>query len=151
GLGGAGDPSSIPVFIVGMPRSGTTLVEQILASHPRVFGAGELMEFSRAAATICEPAGATLPYPEMLPSMSGQDLRRLGATYLAALAAKAPAADRITDKLPGNFRLVGLIHLALPNARIIHVRRHALDTCLSCFSKLFTGRQPFTYELGELG
>jgi len=148
---GAGDPSEVPVFIVGMPRSGTTLVEQLLASHPRVFGADELMDFPRVAAAICEPPGATEPYPEMVLSMPAEDLRRVGALYLAGVQSKAPAADRITDKLPGNFRLLGLIHLALPNARIIHVRRDPLDTCLSCFSKLFTGRQPFAYDLGELG
>jgi tetratricopeptide (TPR) repeat protein len=148
---GLGDPSEVPVFIVGMPRSGTTLVEQILASHPRVFGADELMDFPRLAAAVCEPPGATVPYPEMLHSMPADGLRRLGASYLAAVTPKAPAADRITDKLPGNFRLVGLIHLALPNARIIHLRRDPVDTCLSCFSKLFTGRQPFAYDLGELG
>jgi hypothetical protein len=148
---GAGDPSEVPVFIVGMPRSGTTLVEQLLASHPRVFGADELMDFPRVAATICEPPGATVPYPEMLQSMPAEDLRRLGASYIDAVVPRAPAADRITDKLPGNFRVLGLIHLALPNARVIHVRRNPLDTCLSCFSKLFTGRQPFTYDLGELG
>src|SRR5262249_39448824 len=126
-------------------------VEQMLASHPRVFGAGELMDFERAAATICEPPGATVPYPEMLPTMLGEELRQLGARYLAGMATKAPAADRVTDKMPSNFRLIGLIHLTLPNARIIHVRRDPLDTCLSCFSKLFTGQQPFTYDLGELG
>jgi len=150
-MGDAGEPSKVPVFIVGMPRSGTTLVEQMLASHLRVFGAGELMDFQRAAAAICEPPGAAIPYPEMLPAMSGQDLRRLGARYLAGVTTKAPEADRITDKMPANFRLVGLIHLALPNARIIHVRRDPLDTCVSCFSKLFSGQQPFTYDLGELG
>jgi tetratricopeptide (TPR) repeat protein len=150
-MGGAGEPSTTPVFVVGMPRSGTTLVEQILASHPRVFGAGELMDFQRAAGAACEPPGASVPYPEMLPSMSGQDLRQLGARYVAGVVTKAPAADRITDKMPANFRVVGLIHLALPNARIIHVRRDPLDTCLSCFSKLFTGEQSFTYDLGELG
>jgi hypothetical protein len=150
-LRGAGDPSELPVFIVSMPRSGSTLVEQMLASHPDVFGAGELMEFERIAGSICEPAGATVPYPEMLRAMPRDELRRIGAQYVAQIAAKAPAAQRITDKLPGNFRVIGLIHLALPNARVIHVRRDAVDTCLSCFSKLFTGHQPYTYDLAELG
>jgi tetratricopeptide (TPR) repeat protein len=146
-----GDPSDLPVFIVGMPRSGTTLVEQVLASHPRVFGADEVMDFPRIAANVCEPAGAKVPYPEMLQSVPAHELRRLGALYVASMAARAPVAERITDNLPANFRLVGLIHLALPNAKIIHVRRDPIDTCLSCFSKLFTGQQPFTYDLGELG
>jgi tetratricopeptide (TPR) repeat protein len=148
---GAGDPSVVPVFIVGMPRSGTTLIEQILASHAQVFGAGEVMDLPKAAASVCEPPGATVPYPEMVSSMSADQCRAVGVAYLERLTARAPAAFRITDKLPGNFRLLGLIHLALPNARIIHVRRDSIDTCLSCFSKLFTGLQPFAYDLGELG
>jgi tetratricopeptide (TPR) repeat protein len=148
---GAGDPSEVPVFIVGMPRSGTTLIEQILASHPQVFAAGEVMDLPKAAASVCEPPGATVPYPEMVPSMTVDRCRAVGAAYLQRLTARAPAAIRITDKLPGNFRLLGLIHLALPNARIIHVRRDPIDTCLSCFSRLFTGLQPFAYDLGELG
>ena len=138
-LRGFGDPSGVPVFIVGMPRSGTTLIEQILASHPEVHGAGELTDFSRAAAGICEPEGAAIPYPEMLASVPGEELGRLGAAYLARVAAKTPPAARVTDKMPLNFRFAGIIHLALPNAKIIHARRDPVDTCLSCFSKLFGG------------
>jgi hypothetical protein len=148
---GSGYASSVPVFIVGMPRSGTTLIEQILASHPQVFAAGEVMDLPRVAASVCEPPGATVPYPEMVPSMTADRFKALGAAYLQRLTARAPTAFCITDKLPGNFRLLGLIHLALPNARIIHVRRDPIDTCLSCFSRLFTGLQPFAYDLGELG
>ena len=153
-LRGLGDPSHQPVFIVGMPRSGTTLVEQVLASHPKVFGAGELETFGRTAGRVCEPPGATVPYPEMLASITGEQLRTIGARYLEqvrALSLRAAAAERVTDKLPANFRLVGLIHLALPNARIIHVRRDPVDTCFSCFSKWFAGEQAFTYDLAELG
>jgi hypothetical protein len=153
-LRGLGDPSDRPIFVVGMPRSGTTLIEQILASHPRVFGAGELMHFSHSAGHVCEPPGATVPYPEMMASITGEQLRTLGARYLEAVAAAVPrsrGAPHFTDKMPANFRLVGLIHLALPNARIIHARRDAVDTCLSCFSKLFAGSQPFSFDLGELG
>jgi tetratricopeptide (TPR) repeat protein len=149
-----GEPSSLPIFIVGMPRSGTTLVEQMLASHPKVFGAGELEHFGRVAGRICEPAGATVPYPEMMASLPGERLRAIGADYLALLhktTKSKTGVERITDKLPANFRLVGLIHLALPQSRIVHVRRDAMDTCFSCFTKLFRGSQPFTYDLGELG
>jgi tetratricopeptide (TPR) repeat protein len=148
---GGGESSEVPVFIVGMPRSGTTLIEQILASHPQVFAAGEVMDLPRAAGSVCEPPGATVPYPEMVPSMTADRFKAVGTAYLQRLTARAPTAFRITDKLPGNFRLLGLIHLALPNARIIHVRRDPIDTCLSCFSRLFTGLQPFAYDLGELG
>jgi len=82
--------------------------------------------------------------------LNGENLRGLGTTYLTGLTAAAPAADKIVDKMPANFRFLGLIHLALPNARIIHTCRDPIDTCLSCFSKLFTDEQPFTYDLSEL-
>jgi hypothetical protein len=141
---GCGDPSEVPVFIFGMPRSGTTLVEQILASHPRVHGAGELSEFETAVAGLAGPAGPP-------PDIGAAELRRIGADYLARVVPLAPGAARITDKMPVNFRFAGLIHLALPNARLIHVRRDPVDTCLSCFSILFGGDQPHTYDLAELG
>ncbi len=147
---GRGDPSSVPVFIVGMPRSGTTLVEQILAAHPRVFGAGELKAFQHAL-TLCPDDGVTGEFPEGIAAMTGEQFRRLGARYLDTLTRLAPTAARITDKMPDNFRFVGVIHLALPNARIIHVRRNAVDTCFSCFSILFADHPPHTYDLGELG
>ena len=123
---GLGDPSAVPVFIFGMPRSGTTLIEQILASHPKVFGAGELREMATLAEQVSGPSGSSVP--EAVPAMSGERLRRLGADYLHAVRCLTPAAERITDKMPGNFLLAGLIHLALPNARIIHACRDLRDT-----------------------
>jgi tetratricopeptide (TPR) repeat protein len=148
--GGLGDPSRLPVFVVGMPRSGTTLVEQILASHPSIFGAGELREFSSLAKSIRTPN--LREFPEAVATMSGAELRALGARFLQMIQQMAPAAARITDKMPGNFRYAGLIHLALPNARIIHVGRNPRDIALSCFSLLFLkDRLPFTYNLPELG
>ena len=146
-----GDPSPVPVFIVGMPRSGTTLIEQILASHPKVFGAGELALLDAAVGTLRRPDGGVVPFPEVVLSMGGEQLRELGTSYVAAIRDLAPKAERITDKAPLNFRFAGLIHLALPHARIIHVRRDPIDTCLSCFSKLFAGDQPYSYDLAELG
>jgi len=143
---GAGDPAAHPVFIVGMPRSGTTLVEQIVASHPAAFGAGELELFSTAIADTI-----AAPYPQLAGALDGGALARLGARYAEATRQLAPDAARITDKLPLNFVYLGLIHLALPNARLIHVRRDPLDTCWSCFARLFTRSNQFTYELGELG
>jgi tetratricopeptide (TPR) repeat protein len=141
---GQGDPSPVPVFILGMPRSGTTLVEQMLASHPQVHGAGELSDFTAAVAGLDGPDGVPA-------DIGGAELRRIGARYVARVRPLAPGALRITDKMPANFRFAGLIHLALPNARIIHLRRDPVDTCLSCFSILFGGDQPHTYDLGELG
>ena len=138
-LTGVGDPSSLPVFIVGMPRSGTSLIEQILASHPRVFGAGEL-DLLGQLVIAGTSNGITRDW-----------VQTLGPRYLSGIRALAPPRDRITDKMPSNFLFVGLIHIALPNARIIHARRNPVDTCLSCFSKLFAGEQQFAYDLGELG
>ncbi len=87
----------------------------------------------------------------MVPAMSADDLRALGSDYVETTKVIAPTAERIVNKLPLNFKYVGLIHLALPNARIIHIHRDPLDTCFSCFSLLFTGDQSFSYDLGELG
>ena len=146
----AGDPSSVPIFIIGMPRSGTSLVEQILASHPKVFGAGERYEFGDLAQ---DAAGAMkAEFPEAVTAMSGDALRALGTNYVRAMQSLAPeTAERITDKMPTNFFHAGLIHLALPNARIIHIRRDPCDIALSCFSTLFAIGHPHTYDLAELG
>ncbi|HEX4211601.1 MAG TPA: tetratricopeptide repeat protein [Candidatus Binataceae bacterium] len=144
-----GDPSSQPVFIIGMPRSGTSLVEQILASHPQVFGAGERYEFSDLAHRIKSSDDAE--FPEAVAAMPDDALRALGANYVSAIRPLAPEAARITDKMPTNFFFTGLIHLALPNARIIHIRRDPRDIAMSCFSILFAVGHPHTYDLAELG
>jgi tetratricopeptide (TPR) repeat protein len=143
--------SDTPVFIVGMPRSGTTLVEQILASHSRVHGAGEIETFYQAMTKFRSRNDIAAEFPDFVSAISPDDLSSLGSDYIKLTESSAPAAERIVNKLPLNFKYVGLIHLALPNARIIHVRRDPLDTCFSCFSLLFTGDQSFTYDLGELG
>jgi tetratricopeptide (TPR) repeat protein len=148
---GAGEPSPKPIFIVGMPRSGTTLVEQILASHPAVRGAGELTLFERAIANARSEMQQAPAYPEMALQMPGKDFRELGARYLAGIEQLAPAASHVTDKMPTNFFFVGLIHLALPHATIIHTVRDPVDTCISCFSRLFTEVNFQTYDLAELG
>jgi tetratricopeptide (TPR) repeat protein len=148
---GLGDPSAVPVFIVGMPRSGSTLVEQILASHRQVLGAGERPHMMHVVGNLRSPVDAAASFPEVLPLMSGDMLRQHGRSYVSASSAAAPAALRITDKMPGNFAYAGLIHLILPNARIIHTRRDPVDTCLSCFSILFASGNPQTYDLAELG
>jgi tetratricopeptide (TPR) repeat protein len=146
---GTGDPSDVPVFIIGLPRSGTTLIEQILASHPKVFGAGELRDMAALAEEISGDNGAVVP--EAVPAMSGGRLCRLGGDYLRRIRRFSPHAERITDKMPGNFVLSGLIHLALPNARIIHACRDLRDTAFSCFSLLFSRGHVYSYDLAELG
>ena len=146
---GLGCPSAAPIFIVGMPRSGTTLIEQILASHPQVFGAGELREMANLAGRIGGADAAA--FPEAVQGLSGEDLRGIGEQYVQTVRRLAPDAERIADKMPSNFNLAGLIHLVLPNARIIHARRDPRDTAFSCFSLLFSGTLEFTYDLAELG
>jgi len=144
---GMGDPSECPIFILGMPRSGTSLVEQILASHPRVFGAGERSDFSELAGRVLGAKG----YPAGVGDLSPPALQRLASAYLQRMRQVAPQTARITDKMPGNFIYAGLIHYAFPNARIIHTRRDPADTCLSCHFVLFNEPQPYTYDLAELG
>jgi tetratricopeptide (TPR) repeat protein len=143
---GLGDSSEQPVFVIGMPRSGTSLVEQILASHSQVFGAGELAIFGQLTA---QRFGRRLE--NLSTGLSGENLRQLGADYAARIAAKAPDAKRIIDKMPINFRFAGLIHLALPKARIVHMMRDPMDTCFSCYCQTFLGELNFAYDLGELG
>ncbi len=142
---GCGNPSARPIFIFGMPRSGTTLVEQILAAHPAVAPAGELTVFEHAI-------GAELMVPGLTLAALRERIRALGDRYVNATDEVAGSADRVTDKLPHNFCYAPLIHLALPNARLIHVRRDRADTCLSCYATHFAERGlAYTYDLGELG
>lgn len=147
---GAGNASATPVFILGMPRSGTTLTEQILSSHSEVFGAGELpdlLQLANAPLLLADSQG----YPKPLQSLSKDLLSSLGNQYIERTKNHAPAATHITDKMPANFFCVGLIHLMLPNAKIIHIRRNPVDTCLSGFSKLFNSGQQHSHDLTELG
>jgi tetratricopeptide (TPR) repeat protein len=145
---GAGDPSSIPIFVIGMPRSGSTLIEQILASHPQVHGAGELQDLETVLKRA-RPNSQFDKYPECISSLGADTMQGLGQAYLAHL----PRTDkiRIIDKTPNNFANIGLIRMILPNARIIHTMRDPADTCISCFSSLFTFGQGFSYNLEELG
>ena len=146
-----GNPSHTPIFIFGMPRSGSTLVEQILASHPEVHGAGELTILSAVASEIRGPESQLIPYPEFAAGRNAQVFRQVGAHYLTEIRKLAPAAKRITDKMPSNYYFAGLIYLALPGAYVIHTIRDPLDNCVSCFSKLFTDGQNHTFDLAELG
>jgi tetratricopeptide (TPR) repeat protein len=143
-----GGPPDVPIFILGMPRSGSTLVEQILSSHRAVTGGGELLHFRDVVAGL-SAAGA--PYPETIAARADAEFAAAGAAYRARLQALSPGAARITDKMPANFHHVGLIRLVLPRAKIIHTRRDPVDTCFSCFAQSFTDGQPFTNELNELG
>jgi tetratricopeptide (TPR) repeat protein len=150
---GEGNPAASPVFIVGMPRSGSTLIEQVLASHPQVYGAGEYGAFTESLDehVALDTGGRTRD--AILEGLSPADFTALGDAYqrrIAQLGGIERGHLRVVDKSLPNFVHLGLIHLALPNARFIHVRRSAVDTCLSCFSKWLPS-MPFTFEPGELG
>jgi len=149
-----GDPSEVPVFVLGMPRSGTTLTEQIIASHPEAHGAGELPDLLNMAnnpGNTTDQAARQIRYPQTMQGLAPADIRLMGSRYVAGVTERAPDAARITDKMPANFFCVGLIHLMLPNAKIIHVMRNPVDTCVSGFSRLFSKGQAHTYDLTELG
>jgi tetratricopeptide (TPR) repeat protein len=150
-LQGNGDASPVPIFVLGMPRSGSTLIEQILASHPRIQAAGELVNLETVTAAATDAEGRLVPYPDYVPALDAGALRRIGVSYIASLPTLAEGKVRIVDKLPGNFSRIGLIRLILPNARIIHTTRNPIDTCVSCYSKLFDRGHHYTYDLAELG
>jgi hypothetical protein len=146
-LEGGGFRSPKPIFIVSMPRAGSTLVEQILSSHGSVHGGGELPDFPNAVADVLGADLAAVLQTAAAPAA----LSRIGQTYVDAIEHRAPNAARITDKMPTNFPIAGLIHLALPDAKIVHVRRDPVDTCVSCFTRHFTEELNHTYDLAELG
>lgn len=148
---GSGCPDPTPIFILGMPRSGTTLAEQILSSHSEVVGGGELYELSRIVVQAKTLVGVEGRYPGWVPQLDSAALRRLGREYIDAVRRAHPDAKYVVDKMPANFRYLGLIRLILPNAKIIHTRRHPIDTCVSCFTKLFNEGQGFSYNLNTLG
>jgi hypothetical protein len=143
--------SEVPIFIVGMPRSGTSLVEQIIASHPQVFGAGEVGYMQAISRNLNSQAVPPARYPDCLPFLSAEQLRNASAWYLARLTERAGDAVRITDKLPSSYLRLGLIALLFPRARIIHCHRDPLDTCLSCFFQNFGRNQPLCADLRKLG
>ncbi|MFM8332285.1 MAG: tetratricopeptide repeat-containing sulfotransferase family protein [Candidatus Methylumidiphilus sp.] len=143
-----GDPA--PVFIVGMPRSGTTLLEQVLSSHPAVHGAGELKDFT-AVLRDHPKVGPMEQAADWAPNLTDADCQAIGGAYLERLRAHHPSALRITDKMPGNFHYLGFIRRALPGARMIHSMRDPMDSCWSNFTRLFNDTMEFAYDLAELG
>jgi len=146
-----GNPATEPVFIVGMPRSGSTLVEQILSSHPQVYGAGEIKVLNRSLGMLRDRFPSIPKFPSMVAALEPDHYRQIADTYLAEVRGKADGAARITDKLLTNFFFVGLIQLLFPNAKIIHTRRNPVDTCLSAYTKLFKDDMPHSYNFAELG
>jgi len=142
---GAGCDDAMPIFVLGMPRSATTLIEQILASHSAVHGAGELDVFEALL-------GENVADLEALAELEAATLSDLGQAYVSALSELAPAGTaHVVDKMPTNFLFLGPIASALPRAKIIHCVRDPLDVCLSCYKRLFSHRHPYSYDLEELG
>lgn len=148
---GFGAESEAPVFILGMPRSGTTLVEQILSAHPNVHGAGELDDFRRLIRELPGRLGPEAGFPECARALDRAACAGLAREHLDSLARRFPPAARITDKMTGNYLRLGLIATLLPQATVIHCRRDPLDTCLSCYFQNFANGLSFTYDLGHLG
>jgi tetratricopeptide (TPR) repeat protein len=147
---GLGLSSGVPVFIVGMPRSGTTLVEQILSQHPNVFGAGELPDIGRLIGSLTAQFPAELGYPHCLSALEPFKARVMAETYLQKLTDLGGTAERVTDKMLELSLYLGFVVTLFPRARVIYCRRDPRDTCLSCFFQYFRGLN-FTWDLADLG
>lgn len=147
----APEGAPIPIFIVGMPRSGTSLVEQILASHPEVAAAGELETLEHLEHAAAGILGRSGDYPDCLRGVSSSDMARLAKPYLDAITAVSASARFVTDKLPANYERLGLIEKLFPDARIIHTTRQPLDTCLSCYFQNFGRTITYASNLRTLG
>jgi hypothetical protein len=151
---GAGANSNAPIFVVGLPRAGSTLIEQILASHSQVEGTMELPDIISIATRLDgkRRKGEESLYPEILADKSAEELRALGEQYLERTKVQRKLGRAyFVDKMPNNFAHLGLIHLILPNAKIIDARRHPLACCFSGFKQHFARGQNFTYDLGDIG
>jgi len=142
-----------PIFIVGMPRSGTSLLEQVLATLPGIHGAGEITWLPETLQDAAHGiGGADFRFPESLGAASDEQLLKLGQRYIDRIRELAPDSSHVVDKLPDNFQHIGLIHLMFQNARIVHAMRDPMDSCFSCFSRLFIGDNlAYTYDLGAVG
>ena len=139
-----------PIFIVGLPRSGSTLLEQILASHSQVDGTSELPDISLIAQSLTKPRSGQV-FPQCLPDIPLGTLATLGQQYIDQTRRHRQNAPFFTDKMPNNFAYVGFIKAILPNAKIIDARRHPMDSCFGCFKQHFAKGQTFSYDLFELG
>jgi tetratricopeptide (TPR) repeat protein len=148
---GSGTPDYAPIFIVGLPRSGSTLLEQILASHSRVEGTMELPNIMNITRQFDEMSAARDGYPEAVGTAPVEVLTALGSRYLEETAPLRSGREHFTDKLPNNFSHIGLIQAILPNATIIDARRHPMDCCFSTFKQHFAEGQTFSYDLADLG
>jgi hypothetical protein len=151
-LGSQAHADPAPIFVLGLPRSGSTLIEQILASHSQVEGTSELPYVGHAMNSLNLNRADGINYPEAIREPEANNLKLLGQKYLRdAQMHRTEGAARFIDKMPNNFPSVGFIKLILPNAKIIDARRHPLDSCLNCYRQLFARGQAFTYDLTDIG
>ena len=150
---GPGHETREPVFVLGLPRTGTTLVERILGNHSAVVAAGELRQFPEQMIRLARESlgGRDLPRDELVAHTLKLDMRELGRRYVESTRPRTGARPHFVDKLPLNYLYCGLIHGSLPGARIVHLRRHPLDACYAIYKTLFSRAYPFSYDLGELG
>ncbi len=139
-----------PIFIVGMPRSGTSLVEQVFASHPQITGGGELPLISALTQQVSRATDSDQPYPHSIPALTGPHLQEMANLYHAKLLEISPNAEYVTDKAPTNFLHLGLISRILPHAKIIHCQRTPAAACWSCYTQNFVGTHPYSYDLAHL-
>ncbi|RUX90748.1 MULTISPECIES: sulfotransferase [unclassified Mesorhizobium] len=148
---GHGSTSDVPVFVLGMPRSGTTLTEQICASHPDVHGAGELTKLRRITNRLAPKTRSPEELRKSIVDMTVEQSKSLAEEYLSHIRQRSPDARRIVDKLPHNFELIGLVRVLFPKARIIHCRRDAADNCISCYFLSFNEDNIYNADLNTLG
>ena len=148
----SGDQSREPVFVIGLPRSGTTLVESILGSHPKVFAAGELNNFAvQMMSQVRQVAGVQgLTREQLVKRTASLDFKMLGKAYIDSSRPQTGHTPHFVDKMPLNFLYVGLIRMALPNAKIVQLTRHPMDSCYAIYKRLFEDAYPWSYDLGEI-
>lgn len=147
----AGNEDAAPIFVIGLPRSGSTLIEQILASHSMVDGTHELHDLPRVVKSVRGSSKKNSRFPNSVQDLSADRWHKIGADYIEFTRQYRGGAPHFIDKNPNNFTYVGVIRLALPNAKIINARRHPLDSCFGSYKQLFASGQPFSYDLTELG
>ncbi len=145
-----GNPDETPIFILGLPRSGTTLVEQILASHSEVYGAGELNDLSYITRALSSES-AEQDFPECVSDLNENELIKLGSDYLEKIRNYSASANYVTDKMPNNFKMIGFIRMILPGAKVVHCMRDPMDNCLSIFKNYFSGTHKYAYDMTEIG